>query len=185
MHRWTITAATAFAILLACGQTETVEDRLIEAEKRLAVAEERLAVAEERLAVYERATPTPMPTVTPTPTDTPTPQPPATHTPVPTATPTASAREECNMKIVAALSLIGHLYGDGYLDPAWIDSKTEEEFNTILRNALQDSVWAEEGLPLLMKWVWLDETYSPDALVRDSYFEAMGPIITDIRDGEC
>ena len=57
MRRGTITAATAIVVLLACGRPESVEDRLIEAEKRL-------AVAEERLAAYERTTATATPTPT-------------------------------------------------------------------------------------------------------------------------
>ena len=66
MRRWTITAAGAIVVLLACGQPDTVEDRLIEAEKRL-------AAAEERIAAYERESATPTPTAavaTPTPTST-------------------------------------------------------------------------------------------------------------------
>ena len=61
MVRWTITAAT-IVVLLACGQPENLEDRLVEAEKRLAMAEERIAAYER-----ESATTTPLPTATPTP----------------------------------------------------------------------------------------------------------------------
>lgn len=96
MVRWTMTAAATIVVLLACGQPENLEDRLIEAEKRLAMAEDRIAAYER-----ESATPTPLPTATatPAPTATPTllsgagPTPTAlygglsTETPMPTATP--------------------------------------------------------------------------------------------------
>lgn len=55
MVRWTMTAAAAIVVLLACGQPENLEDRLIEAEKRL-------AMAEDRIAAYERESATPTPT---------------------------------------------------------------------------------------------------------------------------
>ncbi len=61
MGRWTIASVTAIVVLLACGQAESLEDRLIEAEKRLAEVEERITAYE-----WETATLTPAPTATPT-----------------------------------------------------------------------------------------------------------------------
>lgn len=66
MRRLTIAAATAILLGVACGQSETTDDRLIAMEKRLAVAEERIA-AYEREVETPTATPTPAPTATPTP----------------------------------------------------------------------------------------------------------------------
>ena len=91
MIRWTTTAITIL-VLLACGRTETLEDRLIEAEGRL-------AAAEERIAAYERdvATSTPLPTATAT--STPAPTATATSTPLPTATATPSTLSGAGLTI--------------------------------------------------------------------------------------
>lgn len=90
MRRWTITATTTIVVLIACGQPENLEDRLIEAEKRLALAEERIA-AYEREAATATPDPTTTATLTPDPTTTAGPTPTALYGGQPTATPTPSS----------------------------------------------------------------------------------------------
>lgn len=95
----------------------------------------------------------------------------------------ARARYECNMKIAAALTVVGHLVGDGY-EWDWYE-KTDEEIEAIFVSLYQYPE-AEEGIPLLMKWgvdslSWWDDS----VLVRDAYFESVGPLIGYLKDGDC